>query len=91
MGHRQKIWARKAYDKLIQELGAACYHCGSTENLTVDHIAGKDYVANKLEWSARVSRYRREMKEGKLQVLCNTCNVMKGNSDRCRPRKEHAQ
>jgi len=47
--------------------------------LTIDHIDGCDYYHHKIEWSHRVSIYRREAKEGKLQVLCEKCNCKKGD------------
>lgn len=45
--------------------GNKCLHCGSTENLSIDHIipiskGGKDQAKN-------------------YQTLCKTCNVKKGN------------
>ena len=81
MGKRQRRWARAAYDRLIIELGGVCVKCGAVSALTIDHIDGCDYYHEKLEWSYRVSVYRREAKEGKLQVLCETCNQKKGRPD----------
>jgi len=83
MGKRQKAWARKAYDKLIKELGGKCVKCGTEENLTIDHVDGCEFDHNSVEWSQRISIYRREAKENKLQVLCNKHNCQKGD-----PRKE---
>ena len=81
MGKRQRDWARKAYDRLILELGGKCIKCGTLSALTIDHIDGCDYYHEKLEWSYRVSVYRREAKEEKLQVLCEKCNVKKGRPE----------
>jgi len=81
MGKRQREWARRAYDRLIVELGGKCVQCGSLSALTVDHIEGCEYAHETVEWSYRVSIYRREAKEGKLQVLCATCNQKKGRPD----------
>lgn len=78
MAKRQRVWARKAYEKLILELGGRCAQCGSLSGLSVDHIEEKGYVACKLEWSHRISVYRREAKAGLLQVLCVKCNCKKG-------------
>lgn len=79
MGQRQREWARRAYDKLIQDLGGKCVKCGTTEKLTIDHIDGCDFVHKDVEWSYRVSIYRREAKENKLQVLCDKHNCQKGD------------
>jgi hypothetical protein len=78
---RQRDWARRAYDRLIVELGGVCAECGSASGLTIDHIDGCDYYHQNYEWSYRISVYRREAKEGKLQVLCWTCNQKKGRPD----------
>lgn len=84
MGKRQKDWARRAYVKLIEELGGKCVKCGTTENLTIDHIDGCEFDHNGVEWSHRISIYRREAKEGKLQILCDKHNCQKGDP-RSRP------
>lgn len=78
MGKRQRDWARRAYDKLIQDLGGKCVVCGTTDNLTIDHIDGCDYTHSTVEWSHRISIYRREAKENKLQVMCDLHNTKKG-------------
>jgi 5-methylcytosine-specific restriction endonuclease McrA len=79
MGKRQRDWARRAYDRLILQLGGKCEKCGSLSALTIDHIEGCDFEHKAVEWSYRVSIYRREAKEGKLQVLCGKCNRKKGD------------
>lgn len=81
MGKRQRDWARRAYDRLIIELGGKCAQCGVLSALTIDHIDGCEFEHQKLEWSFRVSVYRREAKEGKLQVLCEKCNQKKGRPE----------
>lgn len=86
MSHRQRVWAGRAYAALVAELGGKCYDCGTTRDLSIHHIAGKKYTSSKLEWSHRVSTYRKEMKEGKLWVLCITCNSKRGNPNRPRRR-----
>ena len=48
----------------IQRLGAECLVCGSTEDLTIDHIIPK-------------SKGGKGRKNNK-QVLCRTCNLFKG-------------
>lgn len=79
MGRRQRTWAKRAYDRLLLQLGGRCALCGSLSGLSIDHIDGCTYIHSKLEWSHRISVYRREAKEGKLQVLCAKCNSKKGD------------
>lgn len=78
MSLRQRRWARKAYADLIQQLGGCCSLCGSTDDLSIHHPHGRDWRLEKVEWSARISIYRREAKEGKLGVLCMQCNRIVG-------------
>jgi 5-methylcytosine-specific restriction endonuclease McrA len=78
MAKRQRKWARRAYEKLILQLGGRCIECGSLSGLSIDHINGKDWTAYKVEWSHRISIYRREASQGLLQILCIKCNSRKG-------------
>jgi len=81
MGKRQRAWARRAYDRLIAELGGQCVACGTKgteENaLEIEHKYGIDWSHQKLEWSHRISVYRAEARAGLLQVLCAHCNKHK--------------
>lgn len=79
MGLRQRRWAKKAYEKLLLQLGGRCVQCGRLDELSIDHIDGCEWTRHRVEWSHRVSIYRREAKEGKLQVLCLKCNSTKGS------------
>jgi hypothetical protein len=65
--------------KLICELGGQCVYagCGTTENLELDHIHGRDWKVEKFSSHMRVRRYRVEAAEGKLQVLCRSHNAKK--------------
>jgi len=78
MAKRQKAWARKVRDQLIDQLGGQCVHCGATERLEFDHINGRDWPAAQTEWSHRMSIVRREASEGQIQLLCRRCNARKG-------------
>lgn len=77
MSLRQRIWANKAKARLVQEMGAICWCCGSGEPLEIDHIDGRKWSIRKTEFSHRICRYRREWKEGKVQLLCPACNKAK--------------
>ena len=84
MGHRQRIWARKIREQLLNELGRFCKKCKTTKNLTFDVIIpdGKRHEDghHKIEWSWRMSFYRQQHFNGNLQVLCEHCNNLKRNA-----------
>lgn len=90
MGARQKDWARRTRETLLDVLGRRCKWCGAGEDtakLTFDVIipetpGGPDGNGHhrKMDWSHRMSFYRRENDRGNLQVLCDSCNSKKGDS-----------
>ena len=69
-------WRRR--EALIDSLGGKCVVCGTKKKLEIDHINGRDWEPNKKSRWTRVVIYEREAKEGKLQVLCRSCNAKKG-------------
>ena len=77
MSKRQRLWAYRARLALVATLGGKCAHCGSTHDLELDHIYGATWRHRSIEYSHRISIYRREAKRGLLQVLCRTCNLAK--------------
>ena len=76
-GTNTNLWAQKARKRLLTELGGKCVVCGATERLHIDHIHGKDWIANKHSQGHRLSIYRREAKQGLLQILCKFHNESK--------------
>jgi 5-methylcytosine-specific restriction endonuclease McrA len=74
MGKRQREWAVRAREALIQWLGGKCVLCGSQDQLQIDHPFGRDWSPRKIESSQRISRYRQEARLGLVRVLCWTCN-----------------
>ncbi len=69
--------AREMRRDLIAKLGGKCADCGTKHDLVFDHIYGKDWQANKLNRYHRMLIYVREEKEGKIQLLCKSCNSSK--------------
>lgn len=51
-----------------------CRHCGSNENLEVDHVNPNDKVSHRI-WSWTESKRLEELK--KCQVLCKNCHFEK--------------
>lgn len=82
MGKRQREWARKTRDALFDVLGYKCKKCGITEELEFDVIipVGNNDHHRKMEWSWRMSFYRKQYEHGNLQVLCRFHNAKKQNS-----------
>jgi len=73
-----KAWVKRVRAALLKQLGGKCKKCGSRQELTFDHIHGRDYALEKMSQSGRLCRIKREAKQGLIQVLCNPCNARKG-------------
>lgn len=71
---KQTRTARRRKAELIEQLGSKCVKCGTTEDLEFDHKNGRDYDPQKLSYSARLARYKREADRGEIRLLCGRCN-----------------
>lgn len=86
MALRQRRWVAKASKALKKLLGGKCVVCQTTKKLTFDLIIPNDEKINgkskhhKMEWSWRVSFYRRQYRLGNLQLLCEKHNNLKNNN-----------
>lgn len=80
MAKRQKDWARRAKAALLVELGGKCVKCSTTENLTFDCIVPQGDAHHRLDASARICFYRRQHREGNVQILCRPHNEEKSDS-----------
>lgn len=69
----QKRWIAERRKEWFAE-HSVCEHCGSTEELEVDHIDSSQKIDHKV-WSW--SRKRRDAELAKCQVLCRTCHLAK--------------
>lgn len=81
MGMRQKEWARKARQELMNILGGCCATCKTTKDLEFDCILNRGDRHHKLDTSARMSFYRAEHMRGNLQILCRLHNNIKSSNE----------
>jgi len=82
MGKRQKAWARRETDRLRQVLGGCCSVCGTTDKLEFDVIivVGNNDHHRKMDWSHRMSFYRKQHSLNNLQLLCKYHNGLKSDN-----------
>lgn len=81
MAKRQRDWARRCREKLIEILGAKCADCGTTSALEFDCIIPQGNGHHEpMDPSWRMSFYRKQHATGNLQLLCRTCNAVKGDN-----------
>jgi len=79
MAKRQKAWARKWRDRILVILGGRCQQCRTRKDLQFDVIIPCDSTHHrKMDWSWRMSFYRRQLAAGNLQLLCSKHNAQKG-------------
>ncbi len=79
MSRAAKEWARQKRRDLMALFGNVCAHCGTAENLEFDCIYPTGHRHHRGDASQRMCFYRRQFREGNLQVLCNVCNARKGD------------
>jgi len=81
MAKRQRIWARKALDRIRVVLHGRCNHCGATESLEMDCIIPKGHQHHAAGISSRACFYRAQLRLGNLQLLCTQCHTKKTSAD----------
>ena len=77
MGKPQREWARQARADLVKKLGGKCSICGEKIKLEIDCIEPRGHEHHRMEWSQRISFYRRQDRDGNLQLLCRSCHERK--------------
>lgn len=80
MAKRQKEWAKRARAALMELLGNRCAICGAdyeSRELEFDCISPRGDRHHKLDTERRVCFYRKEYKQGNLQLLCVPCHSKK--------------
>ncbi len=83
MARRQKEWAKKARFELQLKLGGVCAECGTDKDLDFDCIKPQGDQHHRMDTSHRISFYRRQHREGNLQLLCRyKCHKNKNIADR---------
>ena len=60
--------------QLFARLGWKCVRCGSSEDLSIDHVDGRSWSLN-MAWVKRMQRYWTEFEAGvRLRLLCMPCH-----------------
>jgi hypothetical protein len=90
---RRKEYLHRKYladrAELVQQLGGKCAHCGTVHNLEFNHLEPRTWITRKVNRPQRMVLYRREAAEGKLNLLCGTCNKKHGKPGRQRKVTTH--
>jgi len=81
MAKRQKVWAQKARAALRETLGGVCASCPQRDGLEFDCIEPRGDAHHRMDTSARVCFYRKQHREGNLQMLCPRCHAKKTAAD----------
>src|SRR5215467_1702188 len=80
---RARAYARTLRQQVYDHYGKSCACCGSTDNLTIDHVAagaGRNFASRReLYYWLIKSRF-----PVGIQVLCVPCNTSKGRGKACR-------
>lgn len=87
---KNKIYERSVRERVLAHYGNSCACCGSTEDLSIDHVAGDGAEHGDLLFGSKRARgyrfhlwlVRNDFPEG-FQVLCRPCNHSKAKTDRC--------
>jgi 5-methylcytosine-specific restriction endonuclease McrA len=77
----QNAWMQRRRQEWIDSQGGKCKHCGSAEELEVDHIDASTKSMNPAQIWGRCKEAR-EVELAKCQVLCKPCHLEKRK--RCR-------
>lgn len=78
---RRRALFERRKEALIEFLGGKCVDCGTTENLTFDHIDGyRDWEPREVHSTKRLRIYTDEALNDKIQLLCGWCNSSKSDS-----------
>ncbi len=90
MAAMQREWARRKRDELRAMLGGKCAKCGTRgsikNGLEFDCKEPRGDRHHRIEWSSRMSFYKREHEQGNLQLLCKRCHGFKSNGEVIRRR-----
>lgn len=81
----KREWGKKKYHKRMAEirnsLGGKCEHCGSTDNLEIDHIDSTNKALEiSMLWSNRKDKITEELT--KCRLLCESCHILKTIKER---------
>jgi single-strand DNA-binding protein len=77
VGRYEKEWARRKRRELRAALGGICAECGTNRRLEFDCKEPRGDTHHRYDTSQRMSFYRREHRDGNLQLLCSRCHSRK--------------
>lgn len=80
---QKRIHSRRKEAIFVLLGGKRCIECGETDEelLQFDHIRGRDWDINSVSSTTRLKNYLYEAIDGRLQVLCISCNSSKKRPD----------
>jgi 5-methylcytosine-specific restriction endonuclease McrA len=80
--------AERLRNGLYYTLGGKCVRCGSYDDLSIDHVNGRNWNASSTPWVKRIKRYWAEHRAGtKLRLLCLPCHGRRSAQTQRRQRK----
>ena len=80
MARRHKLWAKATRARMTIILGSRCAACGGTELLEFDCRTPQGDGHHRGNAVERICFYRRQMRAGNVQLLCQACNALKGDT-----------
>lgn len=77
----QAEWRRKYRQRLVDELGGVCAKCGTDRKLEFHHARRRTWITRDLPIHSRLARYKHEIAEGVIELLCRSCNAKAGRPE----------
>jgi hypothetical protein len=70
-------------DWLRKEMGGECEECGDKDDLHFHHPKGRDWAPASKNLLQRMKLYLRDYIDGRLMLLCRSCNCSDGQARLC--------
>lgn len=79
---RRRRLYRRLRKQLVRDMGGRCAACGYRWRLEFNHLYLRTWWSAKTSRLQRLRNYRREWREGLLNLLCTRCNKKPENRPR---------